>query len=105
MAEVTLEDNNQEFLATLGQDTTFASLSEQADQEACATAQFPRWNQERMDAHRRPFPLNDSLLSLLFLAQSDLNETQRERLVGLSIDPSRIPTCDLLVHGSTTDHV
>ena len=58
-----------------------------------------------MDAHRRPFPLNDSLLSLLFLAQSDLNETQRERLVGLSIDPSRIPTCDLLVHGSTTDHV
>ena len=32
-------------------------------------------------AHRDAFPLNDNLLSLIFLVQADLNESQRERFV------------------------
>ena len=31
--------------------------------------------------HRNAFPLNDNLLSLIFLVQADLNEQQRERFV------------------------
>ena len=81
LPEVALEDDNQEFLAALGRDPTFASLREPAEQAAYAATHSPQWNQERTDAHRKSFPLNDNLLSLLFLVQSDLNETQRERLV------------------------
>ena len=31
--------------------------------------------------HQREFPLSDNLMSLIFLAQSDLNEQQRERFI------------------------
>lgn len=33
------------------------------------------------NAHRQLFPLNDNLMSLIFLVQADLNEAQRERFV------------------------
>ena len=33
------------------------------------------------NAHRAQFPLTDNLMSLVFLVQADLNETQRERFV------------------------
>ena len=60
-----------EFLAALRQDPTFTQLRDQAEQEEYAQRFFPRWIQDRSDAHKRSFPLNDNRLALLFLVQSD----------------------------------
>ncbi|CAE7470064.1 unnamed protein product, partial [Symbiodinium sp. CCMP2592] len=62
-------------------DRTFLGLQEAAERDTYAARYFETWNKERLDNHRRAFPLNDNLLALLFLVQSDLNEMQRERLV------------------------
>ena len=99
LPEVTLEDDNPEFFAALGRDPTFAQLREPADQAVYAATHFPQQNQERMEVHRRSYPLNDNLLSLLFLVQSDLNENQRERLVSaLTNQGYRIETRPCLIN-------
>ena len=36
---------------------------------------------ERREQQRLSFPLNDNLISLIFLVQADLNEGQRERFI------------------------
>ena len=49
-------------------------LQDATEQATYAERHFREWNPAREDAHRGSFLLNDNLLSLLFLVQSDLNE-------------------------------
>ena len=77
----TSADNPPEFATALRQDPTFQRLQDPTEQGTYAEAQLRKWYRQREDAHKWAFSLNDHLLSLLFLVQSDLNEHQRERLV------------------------
>ena len=52
-----------------------------ADRVARATEIRDQLVEEEKTRHRNAFPLNDNLMSLIFLVQADLNEQQRERFV------------------------
>ena len=78
---VALADGPPEFANALRQDATFMRLQDATEQATYAERQFREWNCAREDAHRRSCPLDDNLLSLLFLVQSQLNDNQKERLV------------------------
>ena len=69
--QVTLADEPPEFKFknALRQD---ARPPDPTEQETYAESQFREWNSARETAHRRSFPLNDNLLSLLLHVHSDL---------------------------------
>ena len=52
-----------------------------ADRIARATEIREQLLEDEKTAHRNAFPLNDNLMSLIFLVQAHLNEQQRERFV------------------------
>ena len=52
-----------------------------ADRVARATEIREQLIEEEKTRHRNAFPLNDNLMSLIFLVQANLNEQQRERFV------------------------
>ena len=58
----------------LRQDASFMHLQDATEQATHAEMQLQEWSRAREDAHRRSFPLNDNLRSLLFFVQSDVNE-------------------------------
>ena len=77
------EPNTVAFLQLLtpALQTEIQNIAAIADRVARATVIRDQLIEEEKVRHRNAFPLNDNLMSLIFLVQADLNEQQRERFV------------------------
>ena len=84
---------NEQFTNVAQQEPAFLNAQGPADQLAVLEDLHARFTSHRNREHARLFPIGDNLLAQLFLAQADLSENQRERLISsMTLTGTRIDT-------------